>query len=165
MQSDSVVFEDEEEIRVENNTLITEVSERSVAESRMGSGDFNGDGNPYIPATKKTLARTFFFSEGSETLNDNDRSILQIHARILVANPGRKIQIMGHCGDRGSLSYNKALAAKRSRVVKDQLKSYGVAANRIEASHFCPEVLSSSADNEDRRARNRVANIIYTPSS
>ncbi len=42
------------------------------------------------------------------------------------ANPGAKVEIEGHCDERGTSEYNLALGARRARAVRDALVSLGV---------------------------------------
>ena len=67
-----------------------------------------------------------FFGYDKYTLNDKSRVMLDKQAAWLNANPAVKIDIQGHCDERGTREYNLALGERRANSVKDYLVQLGV---------------------------------------
>lgn len=58
-------------------------------------------------------------------------ALLRAHAEQLKADPHLRLLIKGHGDARGSMRYNRALAAKRAEMVAKALRAYGVAARQL----------------------------------
>jgi len=65
------------------------------------------------------------------TIQPQDNGVLKANADWLTAHPNTRVQIEGHCDDRGSEEYNIALGAKRAQAAKDYLTTLG-----IDGGHF-----------------------------
>ena len=85
------------------------------------------------------------------------RPILDAKARFLNDHPTVKIQIEGHCDERGTVQYNVALGHRRSQSAKDYLVSLGVDASRIETVSFGKERPLDPRRNELAWSKNRRA--------
>ncbi len=82
---------------------------------------------------------------------------LHMNAQLLKAAPGIKVQIEGHCDERGSEEYNLALGERRAMATKNYLVSLGVAADRMSIISYGEEVPLDPASNEQAWAKNRRA--------
>jgi peptidoglycan-associated lipoprotein len=99
-------------------------------------------------------------------LDSEDRRILQTNAAWLKNNPTARIEIEGHCDERGTNEYNLALGAKRAQASKDYLLSLGVAPNRISTTSFGAEIPICKEHNEDcwqKNRRDRFVNVAGKP--
>ena len=81
-------------------------------------------------------------------------------ADILKAHPGVKIQVEGHCDQRGGIQYNIALGEKRANSVKKFLMDKGISGDRIATISFGKERPVDSASTEEAYAKNRRANFV-----
>ncbi|MCR9144110.1 MAG: OmpA family protein [bacterium] len=72
-----------------------------------------------------------FFAFRESTIQKSAVPVLNAAARIMKANPGTKIQIVGHTDRVGSLEYNQRLSEARARSVRDALIARGIAADRL----------------------------------
>jgi peptidoglycan-associated lipoprotein len=72
-----------------------------------------------------------FFAFREAEIQKSALPVLNAGARILKANPGTKIQIVGHTDRVGSLEYNQRLSEARARSVRDALIARGIAADRL----------------------------------
>jgi peptidoglycan-associated lipoprotein len=88
------------------------------------------------------------------------RNILAENARILKKMTNSKIQIEGHCDERGTKEYNLALGERRAASVKNYLTSLGVSAKNITTISYGEEMPIDSRSNEDAWAKNRRAHFI-----
>ncbi len=93
-------------------------------------------------------------------LRDEARRILQSNAEWLKANPTAKVEVEGHCDERGTVEYNLALGAKRAKSAKDYLVSLGIAAERLSTISYGEELPLCRELNEACWARNRRAHLV-----
>jgi len=73
----------------------------------------------------------------------------------LSANPGRKLVIEGHCDERASGAYNKALGQRRAIAVKNYLVKLGADPARLETVSYGSERPLDPAHNQAAWAKNR----------
>ena len=71
------------------------------------------------------------FDYDRSNIRPGDATTLDQKLGILQANPMLRIEIVGHCDDRGSDEYNLALGNRRALAAKQYLVSRGIAADRI----------------------------------
>jgi peptidoglycan-associated lipoprotein len=81
-----------------------------------------------------------YFEFDQYNLDDDDRATLRANADWLKKNPAFRVQIEGHCDDRGTDEYNLALGAKRAQAARDYLVSLGVAENRLSTISYGEEI-------------------------
>lgn len=88
------------------------------------------------------------------------RKILKESADFLKQSPDAKIQIEGHCDERGSTSYNLALGERRAATVRDYLVSLGVTAEMLSTISYGEEKPVDPEHNEEAWAKNRRGHMI-----
>lgn len=93
-------------------------------------------------------------------LRPDIREVLKGHATWLKANPQVKVQVEGHCDERGTNEYNLALGAKRAESVKRYLIDLGISADRLSTISYGEELPLCKEQNEDCWARNRRAHFV-----
>ncbi len=84
--------------------------------------------------------KEIFFDFDKYDLIPAARATLQAHAAWLKANPSARVEIEGHCDERGTTEYNLALGAKRARTARDYLVSSGISPARISTTSFGEEL-------------------------
>lgn len=104
--------------------------------------------------------RTVYFPFNSSSLRTNAISSLDINAEVLKKFPSLKVQVEGHCDERGSVQYNLALGEKRAQSIKDYLVASGISASRISTISFGKERPISVEHNEMSWAKNRRGNFV-----
>ncbi len=80
----------------------------------------------------------------------------QADAAFLLQHPSIKVQVEGHCDDRGSEEYNLALGTSRAESVKKSLLQQGVSEDRIKTMSMGKEKPFCMDDNDQCWQRNRV---------
>jgi peptidoglycan-associated lipoprotein len=85
----------------------------------------------------------------------SDTQVLQEKAAILQANPNLMLEIVGHCDERGTTSYNQALGMRRAESARAFLTGRGIAATRIRIRSMGETQPLDPAHNESAWARNR----------
>jgi peptidoglycan-associated lipoprotein len=88
------------------------------------------------------------------------RDILKDHAGWLKANPQVRVEIEGHCDDRGTSEYNLALGAKRAESVKRYLIDLGISPDRLSTISYGEELPMCKEPNEACWAKNRRAHFV-----
>ena len=95
------------------------------------------------------------FNFDSAALSDDARATLRANADWLKANATARIQVEGHCDERGAADYNMALGAKRAQAAMDYLATLGIAANRMSTISYGEEIPMCKEKTEECWAKNR----------
>jgi peptidoglycan-associated lipoprotein len=101
------------------------------------------------------ILKDVHFAFDKYDLDSEARAILDRNADWLRQNGRAKIELEGHCDDRGTIEYNLALGAKRAKAVKDYLVGLGIAAERISTISYGEELPLCREETESCWARNR----------
>ena len=96
-----------------------------------------------------------YFDFDRYDLDVQDRTTLRANAEWLKKNPATRVEIEGHCDERGTNEYNLALGAKRAQAAKDYLMTLGVAPNRISTTSYGEEIPVCREHNEGCWQKNR----------
>jgi peptidoglycan-associated lipoprotein len=102
------------------------------------------------------------FNFDSAALSEAARATLRGNADWLKANPSSRVQIEGHCDERGAADYNMALGAKRAQAAMDYLVTLGVAGNRMSTISYGEEIPVCKESTEACWARNRRARFVVS---
>jgi peptidoglycan-associated lipoprotein len=100
------------------------------------------------------------FAFDSHELTADARQVLKGNADWLKANPAQRVQIEGHCDERGTVEYNLALGAKRARVVKDYLVTLGIVIDRLSDISYGEEIPVCKEQTEACWGKNRRARFV-----
>ncbi len=111
------------------------------------------------PADQGPL-RDINFDFDRADLRPDAREILKGHATWLKANPQVKVEIEGHCDERGTNEYNLALGAKRAESVKQYLIDLGISPSTLSTISYGEELALCKEHNETCWAKNRRAHFV-----
>ncbi len=106
--------------------------------------------------------QTVNFPYDSFSLTEESKGKLKANAALLKDKATVKIQIEGHCDQRGGIQYNIALGEKRANAVKGYMEELGVTADRISTISYGKERPIDARETEDAYAKNRRANFVIT---
>jgi peptidoglycan-associated lipoprotein len=95
------------------------------------------------------------FDYNDYTVRQEDSEILRSNADWLQKNPDRRVQIEGHCDERGSEEYNIALGAQRAQAAKEYLQTLGIKPDRMSTISYGKELPLCTEHTEDCWAENR----------
>ena len=101
-----------------------------------------------------------YFDYDRSDLRSDARDVLRANADWLKNNPAIRIEIEGHCDDRGTNEYNLALGAKRAQAVKDYLATLGIAAGRLSTISYGAEIPVCKEQTESCWQQNRRARLV-----
>jgi len=99
--------------------------------------------------------KEIYFEFDKYDLRADARDTLKTNADWLKSNPSARVEIEGHCDERGTNEYNLALGAKRAQAAKDYLTTLGIGADRLSTISYGSEIPVCSDHSEDCWARNR----------
>jgi peptidoglycan-associated lipoprotein len=120
-----------------------------------------GEALPGAAEAELLAKRRVHFAFDSSQLDDENRKIVEAHARHLVATPNLKVHLEGHTDERGTREYNMALGERRAQTVQKTLQVLGVASNRITIVSYGEEKPLATGHDESAWAQNRRVEIIY----
>lgn len=113
-----------------------------------------------LPPEEDGILRDVHFGYDDYELDGVAQDILRANAAWLRDNARAKVEIEGHCDDRGTLEYNLALGARRAKVVRDYLVTSGIAPDRIATISYGEELPLCHEATEACWARNRRAHFV-----
>lgn len=101
-----------------------------------------------------------FFEFDRYDLTSDGRATLRANADWLKKNPSSRVEIEGHCDERGTNEYNLALGAKRAQAARDFLASLGITADRLSTISYGEEIPVCKEPNESCWKQNRRARFV-----
>ncbi len=128
--------------------------------TEMTAGDANTMGDS--DSGKAMGMQTIYFKYDSFEIDSDGKQALATNVGILKANPTVKVQVEGHCDQRGGIQYNIALGEKRANTVRDAMKKAGIANDRLATISYGKERLIDTAMTDAAFAKNRRANFAIT---
>lgn len=161
-----------EAARLERERAAREAKERELARLREEELKKPGEGElEKTLVTKKEpgiegevfeskLLKDIHFDFDKYDVRPVDEAILKENAAFLKNNPKMKIQIEGHCDERGTVEYNLALGERRANHTKKYLVFLGIPSDRISTISYGKERPSDKGHHEEAWARNRRAHIV-----
>jgi peptidoglycan-associated lipoprotein len=141
------------------NTDSATDSTKSQADNGKNAGlslDVNGDSD----SSKAGALKTVYFDFNSAAILDSTKDALDANAKFLKANTSVKVQVEGHCDERGGVQFNLALGEKRAKGVREYLVSQGIEASRISTISFGKERPVAFGHDEEAWSKNRRANFV-----
>lgn len=113
-----------------------------------------------IPDRETFKANTVYFDFDRSAIKPSERSKIDAVANVLKSKPQTKVQIEGHCDERGTEEYNRSLGERRALAVREYLINTGIEANRIFTISYGEDRPADPGHNEAAWAKNRRAEFI-----
>jgi peptidoglycan-associated lipoprotein len=114
-----------------------------------------GQGGANIPLEQAGPLRDVNFAFDSAKLDSRALSILKENAEWLKNNPSKKVEIEGHCDERGTREYNYGLGTRRANACYRALIEYGIDKNRLSTISYGEDRPLDPRSNEEAWAKNR----------
>ena len=102
------------------------------------------------------------FDYDSARIKPSEVSKLEAVATYLRSNPG-KLVIEGHCDERGTAEYNRALGERRALAAREELSKLGVEASRVSTISYGKDRPEDMGHDEAAWARNRRCEFAVVP--
>lgn len=118
--------------------------------------------SPGVAVTEERLSQfdDVRFDFDKSEVKEEGRRTCQVVADFLKKNPAAKIQIEGHCDERGTSEYNMALGERRATAVMNYLVSLGVPKGALSTVSFGKEKPLDPGHDEAAWAKNRRAHFV-----
>jgi peptidoglycan-associated lipoprotein len=110
---------------------------------------------PAIDPNAGANLQTVYFDFDSYTLNNSAQETLRQLSSSLKGGASAKVQVEGHCDERGSNEYNLALGERRARAIKEFLVGEGVTDSALTTISYGEERPASQGSSEDSWSKNR----------
>lgn len=101
--------------------------------------------------------RDVHYAFDSYKLDEASKGIIADNAKWLKENPKAKVEVEGHCDERGTNEYNMVLGQNRARAAMEQLGHDGISKDRMSTVSYGEETPLDPAHNESAWAKNRRA--------
>ncbi len=109
---------------------------------------------------ESSMLKDIYFAFDRYDLSAETRETLVRNAEFILKFPEAKIQIEGHCDERGTNEYNLALGERRAMSAKSYLITLGVPANRLSTISYGEELPVDLGHNEEAWAKNRRGHFV-----
>jgi len=103
-----------------------------------------------------------YFDFDKYDLRTDARTTLDRKASFLNQNSSIRVQVEGHCDERGTNEYNMALGERRANAAKQYLTTAGISAGRLSTISYGEERPLDPSHTEAAWARNRRAHFVIT---
>ena len=99
--------------------------------------------------------QTVYFEVDRSEIHPDDLGKVEAVAGILAQDAQNKVLIEGHCDERGTEEYNRALGERRALSVRDALSGLGVSADRVRTMSYGEDRPADPGLNDAAYSRNR----------
>lgn len=117
--------------------------------------------DPLNDPTSILAKRSVYYPFDVAVVQDNDKPVVQAHAKYLSEHGSRHVRLEGNCDERGSNEYNLGLGQRRADGVKKMLMVGGVNSAQLESVSYGEEKPRASGHNEESWAQNRRTDLNY----
>ena len=104
-----------------------------------------------------------YFDFDRYDLRADARETFKANADWLKANPSARVEIEGHCDERGTNEYNLALGAKRAQAAKQYLVNLGISEKRLSTKSYGEEAPVCREHTEECWQKNRHDRFVVSP--
>jgi peptidoglycan-associated lipoprotein len=125
------------------------------------SGSNSGSKDPRLQSYHATAElKDIHFNFDQYDLDSNTKKMLEENATYLKSHPDMKVEIQGHCDERGTNNYNIALGERRAHSTKKYLMAQGVDSSRMNVISYGEEKPFCTDSNENCWYQNRRAHFM-----
>ncbi|MGZ3789215.1 MAG: OmpA family protein [Bacteriovorax sp.] len=149
-----------------SSTMKKNLAGKSSANESIDKSNSNAELNFSLnsdsDSKKAGKLQTVHFAFSSSGIDTDSERILLSNADFLRKYPSLKIQIEGHCDERGSEQFNLALGEKRAKEVESFFFGQGISAERMSVISMGKERPYSFGHDEESWRQSRRANFVIT---
>ena len=150
------------EKEAKENAKVREEEAKKAAASKEFEKSLVAKKTPGIEGTvfESRLLKDIYFDFDKYDIRPENAEVLKENGALLMKHPNMKIQIEGHCDERGTGEYNLALGQRRASSTKKYLISLGFPEGRISTISYGEEKLFDTGHNEEAWSKNRRAHFV-----
>lgn len=112
------------------------------------------DGN-YLVDRETFAEQTVYFDLDSSTISPGEKPKIDAVATHLKGEPTFHLRVEGHCDERGTEEYNRALGERRALSIREYLIALGVASDRISTLSYGEDKPAMFGSDEASWEKNR----------
>lgn len=137
-----------------------QLGNRGVNDSTLGN-TIEGIPQPPRPGPdtiynrEQFAAQTVYFDFDSSVLKPSEIDKVQVVVDHLKSNPGHSVLVEGHCDERGTEEYNRALGERRALSVREAMVRMGANANSVYTKSLGEDDPAVPGHNEAAWSKNR----------
>lgn len=105
--------------------------------------------------------RSTYYPFDVSVVQEEDKPLVQAHAKYLSEHSNRNVRLEGNCDERGSNEYNLGLGQRRADGVKKMLEFGGANASQLESVSYGEEKPRCTDHNEACWKQNRRTDLNY----
>lgn len=113
-----------------------------------------------VPDTNYFKAQTVYFEFDSSLIRTSQYGRIHAVGDELKAKPTTRLMIDGHCDERGTEEYNRALGERRALAAREALIKYGIAPDRMSTRSWGEDVPAALGHDEQSWTQNRRGEFI-----
>ncbi|HPN84878.1 MAG TPA: OmpA family protein [Victivallales bacterium] len=103
---------------------------------------------------------TIYFAYDSSEIGASEQAKLEYVANYMLQNKQFKLILEGHCDERGSVEYNRALGERRAISIRDALVKLGVIDANMQTISYGEEKPAITGSDENAWSKNRRGELI-----
>jgi peptidoglycan-associated lipoprotein len=119
-----------------------------------------GDFSNYDRDPQRFATETVYFDFDKSNIKPSELPKIRAVADAMLSMPGKAVSVEGHCDERGTEEYNRALGERRALSVREQLVQFGLNPDMIPTISYGEDRPVDPGHNEGAWARNRRAEFI-----
>jgi peptidoglycan-associated lipoprotein len=119
----------------------------------------------WIATANWTQLPKVYFDYDRAVIRESERAKLQQIADYMMANPSHGVLVAGHCDERGTAEYNRALGQRRADAAREYLARLGVNPDRIATISYGKDRPAVTGHGEWAWSQNRRAEFGVGPLS
>jgi peptidoglycan-associated lipoprotein len=100
-------------------------------------------------------AQTVYFAYDSSAVKSGEQGKVEAVASALKAEPMNKLLVEGHCDERGTEEYNRALGERRALSLRESLAKLGVSPDRVRTLSYGEDMPAVDGHDEAAWSKNR----------
>ena len=141
-------------------STVEPMTDKSVTPVVVGSDTTSGM-SPLKDPNNILSKRQIYFDTGKDIVKPEFQTLVDAHAKYLLANPEAKMLLQGNTDERGTREFNLSLGQYRSVAVKKALNLLGVQDKQIETVSYGEEKVVAGCQSEDCYQKDRRVDIVY----
>jgi peptidoglycan-associated lipoprotein len=146
---------------------LTNPSDSAVGRIDSSQGIPQGDASSHAGWTEDSTvfqANRLYFDFDSSVVKASERPKVTAVADNLKGNAASAVRVEGHCDERGTEEYNRALGERRALAIREELVKLGVAPTRVDTLSYGEDRPANPAHDEAAWRENRRGEfILLTP--
>jgi peptidoglycan-associated lipoprotein len=163
LKSEPVMSEDESRRRAEEEARKREQERQaSIREEALKEEQLSAESERFQSERDMFENDDILYEFDSASLSVDAQQILRRKAEWLRENPRARVNIEGHCDERGTNEYNLALGDRRAFSAKSFLVDLGIDDSRLTTVSYGEEQPIDSRSAEDAWSQNRRAHFVIT---